>query len=148
MNKSCKKAEEDEGNNINSSRPAATWSELPLDLLGEIKKKLYWGDHVRFSGVCKTWLEAQHAKRAGDALPWLLLLDHDNLCRVSYYIYEPFGDLYVSQVFDASLVRIPYHIRYHHGCLLISTDDRECSYSYFLLFSLATRKVTKLPRLK
>lgn len=77
MKKRCRKGEEDDtndNNNINkkialpSSSPAeaaaVTWSELPLDALGEIKKKLFWGDHVRFSGVCKSWLAAQHAKRA------------------------------------------------------------------------------------
>ncbi|KAL8144617.1 hypothetical protein AgCh_002980 [Apium graveolens] len=106
MKKRCREAEEHErndnnnNNNTNNTKKkttlsispaeaAATWSELPLDALGEIKKKLFWRDHVRFSSVCKTWLSAQHAERASDVLPWLLLLDRENLSRVSYYMYEP-----------------------------------------------------------
>ncbi|KAL6559879.1 hypothetical protein OROGR_004996 [Orobanche gracilis] len=55
-----------------------SWADLDLDLLGEIKKKLYYGDHVRFGGVCKNWLAAQHEKRAADVLPLLLLLYPDD----------------------------------------------------------------------
>ncbi|XP_074345216.1 F-box/kelch-repeat protein At1g57790-like [Apium graveolens] len=117
MKKRCREAEEHERNDNNNNNnnntkkkttlsispaeAAATWSELPLDALGEIKKKLFWGDHVRFSSVCKTWLSAQLAKRASDVLPWLLLLDRENLSRVSYYMYEPSAshpDPVISQV--------------------------------------------------
>ncbi|KAK1353499.1 hypothetical protein POM88_051864 [Heracleum sosnowskyi] len=166
MKKRCRKGEADERNDTKkkiillSSSPAettATWSELPFDALGEIKKKLFWRDHVRFNGVCKNWLAAQHAKRAGDVLPWFLLLDLQNdLRRVSYSMYEPSASnpdpvisyhLYISQFFDISLVRIPYRITYLHGCLLISTYDREYSSSYFLLFSLATQNIIELPRI-
>lgn len=174
MEKSCRKGEEDERNDDNnndynnntkkktalsSNNPAeaaVTWSELPLDTLGEIKKRLFWVDHVRFSSVCKSWMAAQHKKRAGDIFPWLVLFDHDDGCRLSYYMLEPSGsgvelnfshDLVLSQTSAASLFQISYHITCHSRWLLISTDDKQCLYSYFSLFSLATHKVIQLPRL-
>ncbi|KAK1387209.1 hypothetical protein POM88_015387 [Heracleum sosnowskyi] len=67
-----------------------SWADLDLDLLGEIKKKLYYGDHARFSGVCKSSLAAQHEKRAADVLPCLLLVFRDeNLNKFTYNLYQP-----------------------------------------------------------
>ncbi|XP_074351205.1 F-box protein At3g56470-like isoform X3 [Apium graveolens] len=74
------------------SKKLKSWEDLDLDLdlLGEIKKKLYWGDDVRFGGVCKTWQAAEHEKRAGDVLPWLLFLSRNpNVNKVSYDLYQP-----------------------------------------------------------
>ncbi|XP_074345206.1 F-box/kelch-repeat protein At1g57790-like [Apium graveolens] len=168
MNKRCRKGEEDERNEIinnNNTKKtkllsntatearAAAWSELSLDILGEIKKRLYLLDHVRFSSVCKSWLAAQHAKRACDVLPWLLLLD-TNRRKVSYYMYQPLAfhsnpvfshDFYISRILDVSFLRFPYYITYHHGWLLIFAQNN--TYSYFLVFSLATNKVIQLPPL-
>lgn len=56
-------------------------------------------------------------------------------------------DFYISQFFNVSPLKFHYYCTYHHGCLLIYTQDKECTYSYFLLFSLATNKVIQLPRL-
>ena len=41
------------------SKKLKSWADLDLDLLGEIKKKLY-----RFTSVCKSWLGAEHQKRS------------------------------------------------------------------------------------
>ncbi|KAL8095603.1 hypothetical protein AgCh_036863 [Apium graveolens] len=95
--KRCTKKDKEEKKNTSKSikmkqcsKKLKSWADLDLDLLGEIKKKLYWGDDVRFGGVCKTWQAAEHEKRAGDVLPWLLFLSRNpDVNKVSYDLYQP-----------------------------------------------------------
>lgn len=140
-----------------STKPKSvpSWADLDLDLLGEIKKKLYHGDHARFSGVCKTWLAAQHEKRAADVLPCLLLLyrDSDENNKVNYDLYEPFNltqpiisqSIYLDQFFDPSRLQFSHSILYFDGCLWFSISDIDYSCTHFLLVSILTKRAFTLP---
>ncbi|KAK1356156.1 hypothetical protein POM88_049412 [Heracleum sosnowskyi] len=64
--KRCREEEKD-----SSKKKSKLGSEdFNLDVLGEIKKRLFGGDYIRFGAVCKNWMAAQHEKRAADVLPW------------------------------------------------------------------------------
>ncbi|KAK1353500.1 hypothetical protein POM88_051865 [Heracleum sosnowskyi] len=132
-----------------------SWADLNLDLLGEIKKKLYYGDHARFSGVCKSWLPAQHEKRAADVLPCLLLVFRDeNLNKFTYKLYQPLNlrqpiisqVINLDQFFDPSRLQMSTSILYRDGCLFFSMDDIDYTCANFLIVSILTKKATTLPQ--
>ncbi|KAK1353916.1 hypothetical protein POM88_052281 [Heracleum sosnowskyi] len=129
------------------------WSELPLDLVGEIKKKLYHRDHARFSGVCKSWLAAQHEKRAADEL---LLLQVEDVNKVSckYKLYEPLnldqpiisGLIDLNQFFDTSHLQFPVSIHYLQGCLFLSMSNIVDTSTHFVVVSIPTHRAITLPQ--
>lgn len=138
-------------------KSAKSWPDLDLDMLGEIKKKLYWGDHARFSGVCKTWLTAEHRKRAGDVLPWWLLICYDVefVDRITYRLYEPLNihqpvistvGINLDEFFDISTIDTSSALVYLDGCLLFSMDNIDYTSTHFLLVSILANCATTLPQ--
>ncbi|KAK1380171.1 hypothetical protein POM88_026915 [Heracleum sosnowskyi] len=135
---------------------SVVWSDLDLNLVGEIKKRLYWTDHVRFGGVCKNWQAAQHEKRAADVLPWLMNVRRENIREISYSLYEPsaphvqppivHGIIALDQIFHISCMRIQMNVVYRDGCLCISMFNKEATCSYVILYTLATKNIIKLPQ--
>ena len=139
---------------LTKSMNHCSWADLDPDLLGEIKKKLIWADHARFSAVCKTWLAAEHAKRAGDVLPWCLLLYREKLDRITYRLYEPLNldqplitqTIHLDEFFDPSTIQMAAPLVYLHGCLLFSLHHIDHTSTNFLLVSIPTRRTIKLPQ--
>lgn len=149
--KRCREEEKD-----SSKKKSKLGSEdFNLDVLGEIKKRLFGGDYIRFGAVCKNWMAAQHEKRAADVLPWLMVLYRTNISKLSYYLYEPSAPhlkpiisdvIHLDHFFDIFRIQNSMSIIYLYGCLFISMYDNDFTCSYSLLFSLATKKVTTLPQ--
>ena len=133
--KGCKKDEEKQEIICEKQCSRKSWADLDLDVLGEVKKKLYWGDHARFSSVCKTWLAAEHEKRAGDVLPRWLKLYHElsDLRRITYHLYQPLNmdqpvitrAINLDDFFDSSTVytKVTTEV-YLDGFLLISMYNK------------------------
>lgn len=163
--KRCRRGEEDENDTKKRSKFIEkcltkfnrSWSDLHLDLLGEIKKKLYGADHIRFNSVCKSWRAAQHGTRPADVLPWLMVIDREDVSKINYYLFEPStphlkpaisDTIYLDRFFDISRMDISFSIIYRDGCLFISLSNIEGTYSYFLLLTLRTKKVVTIPPLR
>ncbi|KAK1395788.1 hypothetical protein POM88_005651 [Heracleum sosnowskyi] len=132
------------------------WSDLDQDLLGEIKKKLYGADYIRFSSVCKSWKAAQHGTRAADVLPWLMVIDREHVSKMNYYLFEPSAphlspvisdSIYLDRFFDISRLDLSFSFVYRDGCLFLSMPDTQANFSYFLLLTLPTKKVITIPPL-
>lgn len=154
MSKTQMKSMKQCANKLKSSSVA--WSDLDLDMVGEIKKRLYWSDYVRFSGVCKSWQAAHHDKRPADVLPWLMNIRRENISEISYRLYEPSaphvepptvsGIIALDQIFDVSCMQNHMSVIYRDGCLCVSMFNKESTCSYFMLYTLATKKIIKLPQ--
>lgn len=133
-----------------------SWADLDLDLLGEIRKRVYWKDHARFGGVCKNWLAAEHEIRAGDVLPWVVLLDQaDDMNMLSYDLYQPLNldqpilsrGIPLSQFFDLSRIEnYSKSVTYLDGCLFFSLRGNDFTSTHFLLVSIPTDFATALPQ--
>lgn len=157
--KRCRGEEEkkniDNNNKSSSKKKSKLGSDLNLDVLGEIKKRLFWAAHIRFGAVCKTWMAAQHEKRAADVLPWLMVLYRTNISKLSCYLYEPSAPhlspmfshvIHLDHFFDISRIQNSMSIIYLYGCVFVSMYDTYSTCSYSLVFSLATKKATALPQ--
>ena len=128
-------------------------------MLGEIKKKLYGGDYIRFRSVCKSWKAVQHHEtRPADVLPWLMVIKRENLSTINYYFFEPSAPhlrpvisetIYLDQFFDISRIDDDSSVSFIHrdGCLVISVSDIQATGLYFLLLTLRTKKVCTIPQL-
>ena len=133
-----------------------SWADLDLDLLGEVKKKLYWGDHARFSVVCKTWLAAEHEKRAGDVLPWWLMMYHEDSedWMITYHLYQPLNldqpeitrSINLNDFFDSSTVHEATPLVYFDGCLCLSMYHIDFTRTHFLIVSILDNSSFTLPQ--
>lgn len=138
---------------------AAVWSNLQMDLLGEIKNRVYLGDHVRFGAVCKTWRACPHNIRPADLLPWLMLIRREDVDIFLYKIFEPTSVRRVeATVFDSiklddtiihtsflTMLATGFACRY--GWLFISVFYADFTISYLTLFSPLIKKIITLPPL-
>ena len=121
-----------------------SWSDLHLDLREEIKKKLYGADSIRFSSVCKSWKAAQHWTRPADVLPWLMVINRENVSNINYYLFEPSAPhsrpvitdtIYLDRFFDISHVdHSSVSFIYRDGCLVISMSNIQATGVYFFFF--------------
>ncbi|KAK1355562.1 hypothetical protein POM88_048818 [Heracleum sosnowskyi] len=134
------------------------WSELDVNLLGEILSRLCLTDQARFRVVCKNWLAA-HPINITKSLPWYLTFDHSRppvTRRFEFQLYDPSSPnlalvhniaLATFGIPCSSYMEIGATLK--HNWLFICTRNQRLFFwtrRYFLLFSPFTRKIITLPR--
>ncbi|KAK1380172.1 hypothetical protein POM88_026916 [Heracleum sosnowskyi] len=83
-------------------------------------------------------------------------ISRENIREISFNLYQPSaprvqppivsGIIALDQIFDISCMQYHMNVIYRDGCLCISMFNKETTCSYFMLYTLATNKIIKLPQ--
>ncbi|CAA7031017.1 unnamed protein product [Microthlaspi erraticum] len=69
--------------------PLVSWSDLPLDLLTLVFKRLSFPDFQRAKSVCWSWLSSSRQSVPKNSIPWLVLFPEDNNKSSSCTLFNP-----------------------------------------------------------
>lgn len=122
------------------------WSDLPIDIVGNVIGKLGWADRVRFSAVCKAWHQPLRGIPTIEEYPWLLSFNYEEPRKRVMKLLDPHRKKsYIVQEFRGEEAEIldDYFFASRYGWIMYNKTkklpDCVCIFSTFL-FSPFTRR--------
>lgn len=151
---------------MEATKIKASWSELLVDLLGEIMGKLFFPDQVRACAVCKNWFlqSNKHPNKQTHMFPWFFRFTLRSRVDISHkeiscQLYDPFNPTPILSEFVTDTIQksdewspiFRCRIAIKYDCVLFSGEREidEIKLTQFFLYSIpSTEKIPTVPDLR